>query len=39
MSRPTNTRPQTIRCKNLRLGVDVEMREEVTIKPEWFNDI
>lgn len=25
--------------KNLRLGVDVEMREEVTIKPEWFNDI
>jgi len=25
--------------KNLRLGVDVQVREEVTIKPTWFNDI
>ena len=25
--------------KNLRLGVEVEMREEVTIKTSWFNDI
>ena len=25
--------------KNLRLGVDVQVREEVTIKPAWFNDI
>lgn len=25
--------------KNLRLGVDVEMREEVSIKADWFKDI
>ncbi|WP_240433724.1 restriction endonuclease, partial [Vibrio parahaemolyticus] len=25
--------------KDLRLGVEVQMREEVTIKPEWFKDI
>lgn len=25
--------------KSLRLGVEVEMREEVTIKTSWFNDI
>lgn len=25
--------------KNLRLGVDVQVREEVTIKPTWFNEI
>ena len=25
--------------KNLRLGVEVEMREEVIIKPSWFKDI
>ncbi len=25
--------------KNLRLGVDVHMKEEVTIKPAWFKDV
>ncbi|MEI8677797.1 restriction endonuclease [Pseudoalteromonas sp. Hal040] len=25
--------------KNLRLGVDVKLKEHVTIKPEWFNSI
>jgi restriction system protein len=25
--------------KNLRLGVEVQMKEDVTIKPAWFNDI
>lgn len=25
--------------KNLRLGVSVQMKEEVEIKPQWFNDI
>lgn len=25
--------------KNLRLGVEVQMREEITIKPSWFKDI
>lgn len=25
--------------KNLKLGVSVQMREEVEIKPQWFNDI
>ena len=25
--------------KDLRLGVNVQMKEDVTIKPEWFNDI
>lgn len=25
--------------KNLRLGVSVQMKEEVKIKPQWFNDI
>lgn len=25
--------------KNLRLGVSVQMKEEVDIKPQWFNDI
>lgn len=25
--------------KNLRLGVDVQVREEISIKPAWFNDI
>lgn len=25
--------------KELRLGVDVELREEVTIRPEWFDEI